>query len=364
LAVTTSYDLFKLKMLPEMRTVFEHVMQAGRFWAGSGILELADPTTRRFWANRADDLMWGRIILRSAASEGGLESATAQAAWLDEVGQDSFRLEDWEAVLRRLSLNRGRILGTTTVYNSGWLKSEIYDRWQSGDQDIDVIQFPSVMNPSFPAEEFERARRTMPDWRFSMFYRGEFRRPPGLIYNEFRETMLDEPFIPPLHWPRVVGIDFGGVNNAAVFLAQDPETEIWHAYEEVLEGNLTSTEKAERIKRRLVGCSNPMVYGGSLGERQDRRDWSSAGLLVMPPAIDSVRAGVDKVVGLFKTGKLRVGKHLRGLRDELGSYSYKLDEDGAAVDQILDARAYHRLDALRYAVVGITYSRISGKVFF
>src|SRR6476661_7239970 len=64
LAVTGSYDLFKLKFLPTMREVFEHILRCGRYWASDRILELADPATGKFRANRADDPMWGRIILR------------------------------------------------------------------------------------------------------------------------------------------------------------------------------------------------------------------------------------------------------------------------------------------------------------
>ena len=123
--------------------------------------------------------MWGRIILRSAQSEGGLESATALTAWLDECGQDKFKLSDWEAVLRRLSLTEGRVLGTTTIYNLGWLKSQVYDRWKNGDPDFDVIQFKSIENPAFPMEEYRRAKRTPPLWKFRMFYEGESDRPAG-----------------------------------------------------------------------------------------------------------------------------------------------------------------------------------------
>ena len=72
IAATASYDLFKLKMLPEMRQVFEHTLGIGRYWSGDKVIELRDPTTGEFWADKADDEMWGRIILRSAAAEGGL----------------------------------------------------------------------------------------------------------------------------------------------------------------------------------------------------------------------------------------------------------------------------------------------------
>ena len=84
LAITTSYDLFILKMLPELRKVFEGVLRIGRWWGGYKVIELCDPETGKFLANLQSDEMWGRIILRSANAESGLEASTAKAAWLDE----------------------------------------------------------------------------------------------------------------------------------------------------------------------------------------------------------------------------------------------------------------------------------------
>jgi hypothetical protein len=43
IAATASFDLFKLKFLPEIRTVFEHTLRCGRYWAGDRVIELADP---------------------------------------------------------------------------------------------------------------------------------------------------------------------------------------------------------------------------------------------------------------------------------------------------------------------------------
>ena len=350
LAVTASFDLFKLKMLPEMRMVYETLLGVARFWSGARILELKDPETGQFWAKRADDPMWGRIILRSAQSSGGLESATANAAWLDECGQDEFRLEDWEAVLRRLSLAQGRALGTTTLYNVGWIKSEVYDRWADGDPDYEVIQFPSVMNPAFPPEEYERAERSLPAWRFAMFYRGEFARPEGLIYGAFTEGMLIDPFPIPLDWERVTGVDFGGANTALMWLACDPTTGMWYAYRESLAGGRSTPEHVGAAQAVAVGSEDIRFVGGGPSETQERRDWSHAGLWVEEPAISGVEAGIDRVTQLIRTDRLRIFRSLRGLRDELGSYRRKLDGAGNVTDQIVDKRGYHRLDALRYAV--------------
>lgn len=334
-----------------MRNVFEHLLKIGRYWAGEKIIELKDPA-KGFWAKRVDDPMYGRIILRSAASPSGLESATAKAAILDEAGQDEYTLETWEAVLRRLSLSQGRVCAATTLYNLGWIKTEIYDAWKDGDPDIDVIQFASVQNPTFPLQEFERARTKMQAWRFAMFYLGQFAKPAGLIYDCFEDSMLVDPFPVPADWDRVLGVDFGGANTATVLLAEDHHAGLWYCYDETLEGGLSSREHAQKHLARLTGTSYTAV-GGAGSETQERLDWSEGGLYINEPTISSVESGIDKVYQLIKENRFRLFRTCHGLRDELGSYRRKLDERGEPTDEIVDKRKFHRCDSLRYAATYI-----------
>lgn len=353
LAVTGSFDLFKLKMLPTMREAFEGVLGIGRYWSGPGIIELADPKTGRFWADRSDSRMWGRIILRSAQSKGGLESTTAAAAWLDEAGQDAFSIETWEAVLRRLSLYMGRALVTTTIYNLGWLKT-LYDQWEKGDTDIDVIQFKSTDNPAFTKEEFERAKRSMQEHRFKMFYEGQFQRPPGMIYNVPTDQIIRRFDIPP-RWPRYVGIDFGAVNTALVWLAHDEERDRFYVYRALKQGNMTTEEHCRTVLQLAANENVVAWYGGAPSERQYRLDWMNEGVPIIQPPIYDVEAGIDRVTRLIKSGRLFIFDDLAELRDELQTYSRMMDDNGNVFDQIRDKQNYHLLDATRYistAIVG------------
>ena len=347
LAVTSTYDLFKLKLLPEFLKIFDTILHRGRLWAGMKIFELRDPDTGKFWAKRADDPMWARIILRSANAEGGLESATANAAWLDEVGQKDFTLSAWEAVLRRLSLTQGRVLGTTTLYNRGWMKSEIYDKWRAGDSDIEVVQFDSTMNPLFPKEEFERARKSLPPWKFNMFYRGQYDIPAGLIYDAFDDVLCKiPPFAIPDEWPGYVGLDFGGVHQAAIYYAQDPETKRLYAYREYLEGGRSIQEHAEALKDKRV----VKWMGGSSSEEQWRREFRAAGIPVEQPPVSDVEVGIDLVYGCHKANEIYVFDTLSRYLDEKGSYSRKLDASGTPTEQIEDKEKFHIMDSERYIV--------------
>ena len=200
-----------------------------------------------------------------------------------------------------MSLSQGRVLGTTTPYNLGWLKTEVYDRWRNKDEDYAVIQFRSIENPVFPLKEYERARDTMPKWKFEMFYNGEFSRPAGLIYEDFDEHALIDPFDIPAKWERVVGIDFGAVHTALFWLAHDPDKDIWIAYRESLEGNKSTVEHVASA-RDLAKNENVYLWaGGAPSETQQRMDWNAAGINVAEPGIKDVEAGIDRVISLFKT---------------------------------------------------------------
>ena len=362
LAVSPTYDLFNLKLLPEMLNVFENILKIGKYYPSARIIELINPLTGDFHAKRASDKMYGRIILRSAeagarhggAGVGGLESATAQAAWLDECGMDTFSVEAWEAVLRRLALSEGRVLGTTTIYNHGWLKTEVYDRHQRGDPNIDVIQFESLMNPAFPRDEFTRAYETLPTWKFNLLYRGQYDRPAGMVYNEFDSGIhIVSDFEIPNNWTHYVGIDPGAIHTALIWLGKDEQQDRFYIYSESLEGDLTTKEHVERAK--IHGNSNKVRkwVGGCKSEMQFRLDWQAEGIKVEEPRISDVEAGIDRVLSLLKERRLFVFASCRGIIDEFGRYSRKLNERGEPTEVIENKEQFHRLDALRYAVTAI-----------
>lgn len=361
IAATTNFDLFKLKMLPEMRYCFEEVLGIGRYWAGDRVMELMDPLTGRFLAQTAYDRMWARIILRSAEAPGGLESLTAKGAWLDEVGQDEWDITIFEAILRRLALSMGRVLGTTTVYNTGWTKTAWYDRAVSGDRDYAIVQFDSIANPVFPQSEFERAKRTMPQWRFDMFYRGRYSKPVGLIYSDFDDSMLFDlgEVDLPSGWTHFVSVDFGGANTAVLYICEDalhltPQNQsVFYIYMETLEGGLATDEHVARVKDRTKGVTKVIGVGGAKSETQFRRDWKKAGQSLLEPKVHEVEIGISAVTELLKTGRLRVAKSCLGLRDELVTYRRKIDPERGVTEEIEGKKHFHRLDALRYFAVQV-----------
>ena len=354
LAVTATYDLFKLKMLPAIRELFEHTTGDGRYWAGDKIIELRDPE-KGFWAKRSDDNMWGRIILRSAESYGGLESSTANAAWLDECGMESFTAETWRAVRRRLSLSRGNVLGTTTLYVLyNWLR-QLYDEWINGREDIEFINFASVINPSFPQAEYDQALQEMPEHVVNMQYRGLYDKPPGMIYGAFNSELCSiAPFAIPKNWPAYGGMDYGGTNTVCLLIRKNPDTGDYYLTKEYHEGGRTSQRHAKDLS--AWNCS--LWFGGAKSEAQWRNEFRAAGLPVREPKVSDVWVGINRVYGVMKKNKLFVFDTCQGTLAQIGSYGRKMNKATSEPieDIIANKQDYHYLDALRYVLASLEKS--------
>lgn len=342
LAITATFPLLKLKMLPEFLYVFETVLKLGTFKESDKVFTFHDGQTR--------------VIFGSATNPESIESATAKAAWLDEAGQQQFKREAWEAIQRRLSIHQGRALFTTTLYGLGWLKTEIYDRWVAGDKDIEVIQFDSLTNPSFPREEYERARSILPRWKFNLFYKGQYDKPAGLIYDAFDTATCKIARFPiPKEWPRFSGHDFGGANPAAMFYAQDPATGYFYAYQEYLPGGGRSTaEHVEEFKKITADTTVVKRAGGSHQEEEIRQGYTAHGWPIQEPKIRDVEAGIDRVYALHKLNKLFVFNDLYAYLDEKLSYSRKLDDNYNPTEEIEDKSSYHLMDSERYILSDFT----------
>src|SRR5262249_14692133 len=222
LAVAPTFPLLDNAMRPEIEGLFGRL-----FRLGSGTQRqflISEDGHRHLWPD-APFVRPSRIIYGHAQNPESLAALTAKAAWLDEAGQNLFRLASYEEVQRRVSFDQGRILISTTVYNMGWLRQRVYEPWEQAKRDhpeIDVINFKSIDNPAFPKEEYYRAMRELPTWKFRMFFDGVFVRPAGLIYDRFDPARHTCPrHALPADWARYAGLDFGAVNTAAIYLAEE-----------------------------------------------------------------------------------------------------------------------------------------------
>lgn len=313
-------------------------------------------------------VMFGRILLGSASSVSALEASTARAAWLDEPGQEEFGIDAWRAIKRRLSLARGRVLFTSTLYYLGWLVSEILDRAEEGattltyelerggeldytlnpDEDITLIQFDSIINPMFPIEEFAEAEATLPGDEFAMFYRGRKAKQRFLIYDNFSESKHTCPrFEIPETWKTYWGMDFGDVNTAVLKYAEDPQTKTLYCYSEYHDGGKTFKQHAQDLKDKEIRRPSAVV-GGAASEGQWRREFAKEGINVLQPQFSDVWLGINIVYACHSKDEVIYFDDLKGVINQKKSYKKKKNSQGEPIREIQNKKEYHFLDAERY----------------
>ena len=216
----------------------------------------------------------------------------------------------------------------------------------------EIVQFASTLNPAFPKEEFDKALKTMPRWKFDLFYRGQYTKPAGLIYDSFDERACKIPRRDlPREWPRYMGLDFGGVNMAALWYAQDPGTGYIYVYREYLSGGKAAGDHAREFKELSRNEDILKVCGGSHQEQGWRDAFTAAGWHVIEPSEPAVEVGIDNVYAWHKLNKLFVFDDLEMYLDEKMSYSWELDDSYNPVTGKIDSKSsFHFMDAERYIV--------------
>lgn len=368
LVAAPTFPLLSLKLLPELLKLYKTHCRLGTMTtAGSYRSRFVFSSTGCKSMFGKDDGTGCTIFFGYAENPDSLESMTVKAAIADEAGQDSFRLQSYEAIRGRLSINDGRLLIGTTPYSGAgsWIKDIIYDPWKkckdAGTEHpwIDVIQFKSIENPAFSMDVYLRNRETMPGWRFRMFYDGEFEKPAGMIYADFDAARhVCAPFEIPADWPRYLGLDFGGVHTAGVYAAKGrrfgiDDKDKYFIYREYPErAQWASSTAARHVEKMLAGePRKPKAVGGAASENQWRGEFRAAGLYVYEPPVkgaDSVEVGIDRVTEMLKNDEIVIFDHCYGLRNDIQNYSRELDERGEPTEAIANKKDYHFCDSLRY----------------
>ncbi len=364
MVVAPSFPLLQDSAVPRIEELFEQYLQLGNFRSNPLRFIVSQEGEKRLFAQTKwegkKNLPKTTIRFGHAQNPESLEAKTALAAWLDEAGQDGFKLSSWEAIEGRLTTTRGRCLLTTTPYSLGWLKQRIIDPWQECQNegtehpDIDVIKWSSVASPAFSMEEYERLRSVMPFWRWDMFYNGNFTVPAGLIYSAMKERehiLKIKPYEKiPSNWPRYGGLDFGGPNTCAVKAFQDPSNGNIVIYDDYFPG--VSMRVRQHVERIMIGEQGfDRFFGGAQSEGVWREEFAENGLNVEEPMISDVEVGIQRVQSLMIQERLFIYDNLIELWNELYTYQYETDPDTGEILadlKIKSKKKFHRMDALRY----------------
>ncbi|MDE2097148.1 MAG: hypothetical protein KGL39_07870 [Patescibacteria group bacterium] len=285
---------------------------------------------------------------------------------------EELRLHDWEMLGTRCT-GRGAVMPYTRMI--GDCNPGAPGHWILHRPELKVFHSKHDDNPTLYTEDgelTEQGRRTMKvldsltgvrkkRLRYGLWVAAE-----GMVYDCFDAKIHQvRRFAIPDNWPRYLGLDFGSVNTAGVFLAAElADVRVpglrWHeavelrptgryfVYREYLAGSRTAQE---HVRHLLKGePMRPHTVGGSASEDQWRAEFSQAGLAVHQPEVKEVPVGIDRVYGALsrQPAELVVFDDLAGLIDEIASYAWKTDDAGKLTDKIENKEDFHRLDALRY----------------
>ncbi len=178
-----------------------------------------------------------------------------------------------------------------------------------------------------------------------------------LVYGRFDHATCRVPRFPlPDAWPRYVGHDFGQANPAALFVAQDPATGYFYAYQEYLPGPGRSTaQHVETFTTASKGLNIIKRIGGNqTTEDEIRQGYGAHGWPIQAPRITQPKAQIDKVLGLMALNKLFVFSDLTHYLEELNNCMWVLDESNRPTDKIKDEARYHLCACARYLLSDFT----------
>lgn len=298
---------------------------------------------------------WGKIWAQGADNPGGLEGGQFDFVWGDEGGQ--FRKKTFDAITGRTGAKYAPILITTTPYGLGALYNEWYKPFKSGDKDYFFVNWASCINPGYPDEEYERARRTMTPEKFKERYDGQFMQLEGLVYPDYRRCLiqmnqedLDELLSSSGRF--VGGLDFGWNDPFAAlcgFLTGDDILYIWF---ERYRSQKTIEEHADHL---------PKFYGRSIKWYADHHPESITKLRkgghVVRRAKKDILAGILSVNRRIYTDKIKIIENrCPATVGEFETYCYPEKDEEIIGDKPID-KDNHAMDSLRYMVMGLDYRK-------
>jgi terminase large subunit-like protein len=293
-----------------------------------------------------------QMLFGSSENPLSLEGAHVDFVWIDEGGQ--MARVAWEVAQRRTGMCDGPILITTIPYYEGWLKTEVYDPWLAGDQDITWISCKTTDNVEYSRKEFDRAQRTWHPAKFATHYLGQWAKAFGLIFPDPDDKdIIVEPFDIPEDWPAFAGHDWGyNAPTTGVWARLSPDDVLYitHDYEV---SELTIDEHLEGWDR--LGLT---FIDEAFGDPAAVDQWTRAQQLGYPVygANNAVAAGIDLIAERLRTGRLKIFRGCKRWLDHRATYRWAkspLDEEVLLDRPAKPQNAEHVMDATRYLVMGV-----------
>ena len=334
---------------------------------------LAPDIIRRTWENELKlELTNGRLIqLKSADKPDRLRGVALSAVAFDEYAQQ--RAEVWEEIIQpTLADVRGKALwiGTPVVDAD----SHFYRLWlDAADQGDDwaAWQFVTLENPFIPAEEIERARRTMTTAAFRREFEASFESVGGEVLDS---ALLIEQDEPPADGEIYVSVDLSGfADTSSHTLAQLrslDETAIavvqvgtsgWYVHD-IIHGRWDVRRTSVEILRAVqkwrpvrVGIERGSLQRAVMGYLPDQARRLGIGVPIVDVGVGPRKGKAQRIgwalQGRMEQGRIKFapGSYMRALRNQVHGFPASRRDDMidalALIDQIATT-AYGRHAAI------------------
>jgi PBSX family phage terminase large subunit len=237
------------------------------------------------------------IVLRGWEAIETLRGQQFDFIVIDEIASMRNFWLAWNEVVRpTLTDTRGEALFISTP--KGF--NHFYDlyNFQEKDEDYKSFHFTTYDNTHIPKDEIDKAKKELPEDKFSQEYMADFRKTQGLVYKDFDRTkhVYDKKEFNSAE--TLVGIDWGWTNPAAILkVVRDTDSNYYVTREWYKTGKTTD----EIIEMAKSFAGNKYYPDPAEPDRIDlaRR----LGLNVRDVSKD-IEAGIVAVQELFKTNRL------------------------------------------------------------
>jgi PBSX family phage terminase large subunit len=301
----------------------------------------------------------GTIYFRSASDVDDVHGVHCSGAWIDEAGR--LPLAVLNAVESRVGNYDAPIFLSSTPYTSFyWLKTEILDRFNSGDENYYVRTGSSLENSFYSKAFFEHMRATKSERYFRMQYLGEWDGGAmGLVYEDLNTCFVKMPSTGVPLGKFYGAIDYGGKTRdpfASLVAVLDEDDCLWVFFERYTnkfdnheninylnDWHETFKKHTGHSVKRWIADSNQSSFNSAIRRKSSlnvRNGCNQPG---------DVGRGIELVLSRIRLGKLKIIESAcPGLLAESTRYTYKVDPDsGEVVSNKPVDKHNHSMDCLR-----------------
>lgn len=329
-----AYLVLRYLLIPEKRIwivaptydLTQKIFDYLTLWVRTAFPNLADGISTRPTPQiiRPDNTGW--VKCKSSENPDGLLGEELDLVVIDEVSR--IKKNIWEMYIDPCTTTRrGKSVMISTPFGQNWFFQEWLKAKQS--EDGASFQFPSIANPTFPRDEWERTKNNLPERIFRQEYTASFEPDTAGIFRNIRDCIGGdvEDSIPGKQY--ILGVDLGKFHDFTVIVVVDKLKRKVVYFERFK--NIDWKFQRARIKAAADRYNRARIVIDSSGKGDPVTDeLESDGYIVDAYRIKSNRTKRQLVekLSIFIDQKKITYPAIEVLIDELESYTYNLTPSG------------------------------------